>query len=164
MKYFRKRVATRQNQQHDKGALRRLRSAWASVQSDQNLRLFSMGSKEPKVSSGGQRRRQMPRLIWVFAGARQFVGFVMRWLKYECPKQIKYFRNCTSTTHEPHHDKTNNMACAPSEDSDQPGHPPSVNRVFAVRMKKALVLNYPLSAQRKFRFNWADIQADLSLR
>ena len=31
------------------------------------------------------------------------------------------------------HDKTNKMACAPSEDSDQPGHPPSLIRVFAVR-------------------------------
>ena len=41
------------------------------------------------------------------------------------------------------------MACAPSEDSDQPGHPPSLIRVFAVRMKKAWVLNYPLSAQRR---------------
>ena len=27
---------------------------------------------------------------------------------------------------EPAHDKTNKMACAPSEDSDQPGHPPSL--------------------------------------
>ena len=42
--------------------------------------------------------------------------------------------------HEPPHDKTNKMACAPSEDSDQPGHPPSLIRVFAVRMKKAWVL------------------------
>ena len=38
------------------------------------------------------------------------------------------------------------MACARSEDSDQPGHPPSLIRVFAVRMKKAWVLSYPLSA------------------
>ena len=38
--------------------------------------------------------------------------------------------------------------CAPSEDSDQPGHPPSLIRVSAVRMKKAWVLSYPLSAQR----------------
>ena len=30
------------------------------------------------------------------------------------------------------HDKTNKMT-APSEDSDQPGHPPSLIRVFAVR-------------------------------
>ena len=38
--------------------------------------------------------------------------------------------------------------CAPSEDLDQPGHPPSLIRVYAVRMKKAWVLSYPLSAQR----------------
>ena len=43
----------------------------------------------------------------------------------------------------------NKMACVPSEDSDQPGHPPSLIRVFAVRMKKAWVLSYPLSAQRR---------------
>ena len=44
---------------------------------------------------------------------------------------------------------TNKMACAPSEDSDQPGHPPSLIRVFAVRIKKTWVLSYPLSAQRR---------------
>ena len=38
-------------------------------------------------------------------------------------------------------DKTNKMACAPSEDSDQPEHPPSLIRVFAVRMKKPWVLS-----------------------
>ena len=61
-------------------------------------------------------------------------------------------------------DKTNKMACAPSEVSDQPGHPPSLIRVFAARMKKAWVLSYPLSAQRKLWSDWADAQADLSLR
>ena len=35
--------------------------------------------------------------------------------------------------YEPPHDKTNKMVCAPSEDSDQPGHPPSPIRVFATR-------------------------------
>ena len=54
--------------------------------------------------------------------------------------------------------------CAPSEDSDQPGHPPSLIRVFAVRMKKAWVLIYPLSAKRRLWSDWADAQADLSLR
>ena len=54
--------------------------------------------------------------------------------------------------------------CASSEDSDQPGHPPSLIRVFAVRMKKAWVLIYPLSAQRRLWSDWADAQADLSLR
>ena len=46
--------------------------------------------------------------------------------------------------------KTYKMACAPSKDSDQTGHSPSLIRVFAVRMKKAWVLSYA--------------QADLSLR
>ena len=65
---------------------------------------------------------------------------------------------------EPPCDKTNKLACAPSEDSDQPGHPPSLIRVFAVRMKKALVLSYQLSAQWRLWSDWADAQADLSLR
>ena len=65
---------------------------------------------------------------------------------------------------EPHRDKTNKMACAPNEDSDQPGHPPSLIRVFAVRMWKAWVLSYPLSTQRRLWSDWADAQADLSLR
>ena len=54
--------------------------------------------------------------------------------------------------------------CAPSEDSDQPGHPLSLIRVFAVRMKKARVLSYPLSAQQRLWSDLADAQADLSLR
>ena len=55
--------------------------------------------------------------------------------------------------------------CAPSEDSDQlPGHLPSLVRVLAVRMKKAWVLSYPLSAQRRLWSDWVDAQADLSLR
>ena len=50
---------------------------------------------------------------------------------------------------EPVHDKTNKTTCAPSEDSDQPGHPPSLIRVFIVRMNKAWVFSYPLSTQRR---------------
>ena len=38
-----------------------------------------------------------------------------------------------SMINEPQHDKTNKMICAPSDDSDQPGHPPILIRVFAVR-------------------------------
>ena len=36
--------------------------------------------------------------------------------------------------HEPSHDKTNNMVFVTSEDSHQPGHPPNLIRVFAVRL------------------------------
>ena len=49
--------------------------------------------------------------------------------------------------YEPAHDKTYKMACGPSEDSDQPGHPPSLIRAFVVRMKKAWVFSYLLSAK-----------------
>ena len=52
-------------------------------------------------------------------------------------------------SNEPQHDKTNRMTCAPSEVSDQPGHPLSLIRVFAGRMKKACIRNYQLSAQRR---------------
>ena len=59
---------------------------------------------------------------------------------------------------------------AHSEDSDQTGRlprlaqMPSLIRVFAVRMKKAWVLSYQLSAQRRLWSDLADAQADLSLR
>ena len=54
---------------------------------------------------------------------------------------------------EPPHDKTNKIACALSEDSDQLGHTPSL---IGVRMKKACVLSYPLSTQRRLWSDWAD--------
>ena len=41
-------------------------------------------------------------------------------------KRLKEDRECMNirnkSTFEPPHDKTNKMACVPSEDSDQPGH------------------------------------------
>ena len=40
--------------------------------------------------------------------------------------------------------------CAHSEDSDQPGHSPSLIRVFTVRMKKAWTLSYPLAQSEDF--------------
>ena len=63
---------------------------------------------------------------------------------------------------EPRHDKTNKMACLPSKDSDQPGNPPSLISVFAVRMTKAWVLSYPLSAPQRLWSDWADAQTDLN--
>ena len=41
---------------------------------------------------------------------------------------------------------------------------PSLIRVFAVRMKKAWFLSYPLSTQQRLWSDWADAQADLNLR
>ena len=65
-----------------------------------------------------------------------------------------------SLQYEPQHDKTNKMTCAPSEDSDQPGHPPSLIRVFAVCMKNSWALSYPMNLQGRLWSDWADAQAD----
>ena len=56
-----------------------------------------------------------------------------------------------------------NYQCA-SEDSDQPGHPPKLFRVFAVRMKIPWVPSYPLSAQRRLWSDSANDKATPSLR
>ena len=61
---------------------------------------------------------------------------------------------------EPLNDKNNKMTCAPSEDSDQSGHPPSLIRFVTVLMKK----HYLFSAQWRLWSDWADAKADLSLR
>ena len=63
---------------------------------------------------------------------------------------LKFHRKDPETVkYEPEHDKTKKMTWAPSDDSDQPGHLPSLIRVFAVRMKTTWVLSYTLSAQRR---------------
>ena len=49
---------------------------------------------------------------------------------------------------EPPHDKPNKMTFVPSEDSDQPGHPPSLIRVFAVRSVGSLGPNFASGGQR----------------
>ena len=67
-------------------------------------------------------------------------------------------------TCEPPHDKTNKMTCAPKEDSDQPGHPPSLIRVFAVRSMGSWGPNVSSCGQRRLWSDWANAQADLSLR
>ena len=56
---------------------------------------------------------------------------------YKCRPEGVVWSFCIFFGHEPPHDKTNKMTYAPSENSDQPGHPPSLIRVFAVSMKKA---------------------------
>ena len=73
-------------------------------------------------------------------------------------------QDCISKDESPH-DKTNKMNVCPVTPvktqislSICP-----VWSVFADRMKKALVLSYPLSAQQRLWSDWADAQADLSL-
>ena len=52
------------------------------------------------------------------------------------------------------HDKIYKITCAPSEDSDQSGHPPSMTRLFDVCLKNVWVLSYPKSTQRKLWSDW----------
>ena len=53
-------------------------------------------------------------------------------LKKKVHENLKSRLICFNKPFEPPHDKTNEMACVPSEDSDQPVHLPSLIRVFAV--------------------------------
>ena len=50
---------------------------------------------------------------------------------------------------EPPHDQNNKMTFAPSEDSDQPGHPPSIIRVFAVLSVGSLGPSVASGGQRR---------------
>ena len=50
---------------------------------------------------------------------------------------------------EPPYDKTNKMTFAPSEDSDQPGNPPSLIRVFTVRPLGSLGPNVASDGERR---------------
>ena len=64
---------------------------------------------------------------------------------------------------EPRHDKTNKMSVRPVKTWISLGIC-QVKSVFPARMKKAWVLSYPLSAQRRLWSDWVDALADLSLR
>ena len=68
-------------------AQQRLRSAWASAQSDQSSLSTQWIAKDPWLfhadSEVSYKTEQMPRPIWVFAGCTcHFVGFVKLQLSY----------------------------------------------------------------------------------
>ena len=56
---------------------------------------------------------------------------------------------------EPPHGKTKKMTFVPSEDSDQPGHPPSLIRVFAMRSMDSLGPNFASGGQRWLWSDWS---------
>ena len=129
----------------------------ASTQSDQSLCSPHKETLGPHLPSESDQTGHTPRLIGVLTGRKDhFVGFVMRWLKSHF--KINHHNNFMLllltgndvyvVPYEPPQDKTNKMTCAPNEDSDQPGHLPSLIRVIAVPMKKAWVLSNPFSTQR----------------
>ena len=91
-------------------AQRRLRSAWASAQSDQSLRCALSGYLKTEAFFM-RTAKTLIRLGGFFAGRTcHFAGFVTRWLVYLMP-------------------------FAPSEYSDHAAHTHSLLRVFAVCFK-----------------------------
>ena len=97
-----------------------------------------------------------------FPPSLQNVGYAIHSVGHDRFHRTDLRLTSIDTLNEQRHDKTNEMSVGPAK-TDQPGHSPSLIRIFAVRMKKAWVLNYLLSAQRRLWSDWADAQADLSL-
>ena len=139
-----------QSQENGMCAQQRLRSAWASAQSDQSslstwrkLGSFSYPlSGQRRLWSDWEDAQADLSLRWVHS---HFVGFVVRRLIYRKILLLRW--NIQNMPH----DKTNKMACAPSEEIGLGILP--VWSVFAFRMKKAWIFSYPLSTQRRL---WSD--------
>ena len=116
----------------------RRRSVCAATQSDRFLCYFTPKNAIPAVSIANISRLLLVCITKLVGQGlvlpdrtTRKTGFLVTWLKWAATWQNQQ------------------SDCAPSEDSDQPGRPPSLIRVFAVPMKKAWVLSYPLSAQRR---------------
>ena len=67
-------------------------------------------------------------------------------------------------SYEPQRDKTNKMSVSPAKTQIRLGIRPVWSESSLVRMKQHWVISFPLSAQRRLWSDWADAQADLSLR
>ena len=98
-------------------------------------------------------------LIWVFVGHTPFCWFCHEAAHHVWPWKVQPVFIFPFSVLE--RERENYILLSPKTSSM---HPPSLIRVFFVRMTKAYVLSYPLSAQRKLWSDWADAQADLSLR
>ena len=58
-------------------------------------------------------------------------------LRNSLPVSLFFFCSIAAKSFEPRHDKTNKMAVRPAKTQISPGHPPSLIKVFAVRMSSA---------------------------
>ena len=150
---FKKWAAAPQNQQNDPCAQWRLSLVW-SESLLYSWRKFGSLATHKVHSVNCDQTGQMPRLIWVFAGRTSFCWFC------HASAQIIITKRNVLDINEPSHDKTNKMACAPSEDSDQSGHPPSMIRVFAVWWQNQ---QNRMCAQQRLRSARASAQSGQSL-
>ena len=142
-----------------------LRSAWASAQSDQSLLCAQWEAKDPRflhadseLWSNWADEQADPSLRWMHVILLVLSCYGSIALHKPVSKLLAALSQSTTCFM-----TKPTQWRAPSEDSDQRGHLPSLIRVFAVRMKKAWVLSYPLSAQQRLWSDWANAQADLSL-
>ena len=76
-------------------------------------------------------------LSWLIPLSCWLVSLLHKLVHHRIP--VKIYEACQK--------KTNKMTCVPSKDSDQPGHLPSLIRVFPVCQKYVWLLNYPQHAQ-----------------
>ena len=66
-----------------------------------------------------------PMFRTIFYGPKDFWVIEVRlYIWHE--RNLVVNSDAANEKYEPAHDKTNKMTCAPSEDSDQPRHPPSL--------------------------------------
>ena len=103
----------------------------------------------PDITEIVLKRTKHWQVIWQWWLHIWWVTSTINWIQYDC----KYWN-------EPSRDKTNKMT-APSEDSDQPRHPPSlISSVSAWRKLGSLATHWAHSENWS---DWADGQADLRL-
>ena len=147
-------AASWQNQQSGMCAQQRLRSAWASVQSDQSSLCAHWVAKDPSflhADSEDSDQTGYTVTLLVLSLSYNHCGLDMP-LDIASSVAIKKYLSRDMT-------KPTKWVCAQRRLGSA-----SLIRVFAVFMKNAGILSYPLSAQRILWSDWADAQADLSLR
>ena len=79
-------------------------------------------------------------LLWLLTFWLDFTALQDQFTHFELCKSSRWEKWATTWQNQQNE-------CSPSEDSDQPGHSSRLIRVFAVHIKKAWVLSYPISAQ-----------------
>ena len=91
-------------------------------------------------------------------------SFTLLWKLFRCSAKPQIWLFFPNSINELPQDKTNKVAFAPSKDWDQPGHPPSLIRVFVVHSMGSSAPKFSSCGQRRLWSDWADAQADQSLR
>ena len=97
--------------------------------------------------------KQILDLLTIFISLHQGNFLLFKLLHIKSNKKKTKQKETDNSTNELQHDKTNKMACTPSQDSDQPGHLP--NSIRSAQSDQNLCwpheesLGPPLSAQQR---------------